>query len=38
MVLIGVLIMTLSTLTFGLAGYADSAMIFFLVSFFARVF
>lgn len=37
-VLAGVLLMTLSTLTFGLAGYSSGVYMFFWISFAARLF
>lgn len=36
-VLIGVIIITLSTLLFGLGGYCQNVYVFFIVSFFARM-
>lgn len=36
--LIGILVMTLATLTFGMAGYSDNAQIFFTISMIGRIF
>jgi MFS family permease len=36
--LVGILIMTLATLTFGLAGYCHKVTAFFAISFIGRVF
>jgi len=36
--LIGILVMTLATLTFGMAGYSHNAKIFFTISMIGRIF
>jgi MFS family permease len=36
--LIGILVMTLATLTFGMAGYSHNAQVFFIISMIGRIF